>query len=386
MKRGHPIAVPQRGLSLVELLVATSLGVLVVGALGTIFVGNQRSSDLNDALVDMQESARFALGSMARDVRMAGYRGCLDGRNDALTSVALNGPTADLRRTAISGAHIQADGQWKPAPQLGVGSSAFTAPATLAAVTGTDTLAVQYGTNPARRLVAAQRIGGEDTPAGPLEVGAPSVNRLGLTAGDFALVTTCEAGEIFTVTDVSPGGSGAVLIAHGLSGNATASLAQNYGAEAMREQARVMRLATWVYYIGDTGRTNEQGDAISSLYQYSLPFDEANNPPIELIEGVEMMRVRFGMASANGQLRYVAANDAAFDPTRVKTVQLGLLLVSHDALADATDSTTYRLAGQAIAPGTANDAANHRYAADRRVRLAFNTTISVRNRRVSEHE
>lgn len=63
----------QRGLSLLELMVAAALGLLVVGGVLFAYLGSLNSARQLHALTRMTEDAQMALNLMARDLRMAGY-------------------------------------------------------------------------------------------------------------------------------------------------------------------------------------------------------------------------------------------------------------------------------------------------------------------------
>lgn len=65
----------QSGLTLVELLVSVTLGLVVIAALVGVFVANNRNYRQNEALALLQDNARFALDVVSRDVAMAGYWG-----------------------------------------------------------------------------------------------------------------------------------------------------------------------------------------------------------------------------------------------------------------------------------------------------------------------
>ncbi|MBC7710012.1 MAG: prepilin-type N-terminal cleavage/methylation domain-containing protein [Rhizobacter sp.] len=66
----------QRGLSLIELMVAMALGLAIVAAVGYVYVSGIGGYKVQDAQSRMQESARFVIETVSRDVRMAGYFGC----------------------------------------------------------------------------------------------------------------------------------------------------------------------------------------------------------------------------------------------------------------------------------------------------------------------
>ncbi len=66
----------QSGLSLVEILIALSLGLVVLGAVVTMFFAQREAFRSNEALAQMQENARFALEMIARELREAGGNFC----------------------------------------------------------------------------------------------------------------------------------------------------------------------------------------------------------------------------------------------------------------------------------------------------------------------
>lgn len=65
----------QRGLTLVELMISLTLGLVLLAGIGTLFVYTNRSNRQNEMLASMQDQARFALSTLSRDLSMAGYWG-----------------------------------------------------------------------------------------------------------------------------------------------------------------------------------------------------------------------------------------------------------------------------------------------------------------------
>ena len=144
-------------------------------------------------------------------------------------------------------------------------------------------------------------------------------------------------------------------------------------------QTEVMRFNANIYYIGDTDLVNDYGDPIYALYQQSLPYNDPANPPTELVQGVENMRVSFGIRNNFGNLSYVTADQINFVTSQIESVRVGLLMTSWDRISQQDDENTYVLAGQPIPASTSSgDGTTH--PSDRRFRLVFNTTINVRNR------
>jgi Tfp pilus assembly protein PilW len=61
----------QRGISLVELLIATALGLFLLAGVFSIYLSNKKTYHYNEALARIQENARVAFLRLNHDVRMA---------------------------------------------------------------------------------------------------------------------------------------------------------------------------------------------------------------------------------------------------------------------------------------------------------------------------
>lgn len=64
------------GFTLIELLVALAVGLFLLGGVISIFVSNQQNYKINENLSRIQESARFAVEQIGREVRDAGANPC----------------------------------------------------------------------------------------------------------------------------------------------------------------------------------------------------------------------------------------------------------------------------------------------------------------------
>jgi type IV pilus assembly protein PilW len=71
---GSPIR--QRGMTLVELMVAMVLGLIFIGGAVSLTLANRRSYSTNEGLSQVQEGGRTAFELLARDIRQAGISGC----------------------------------------------------------------------------------------------------------------------------------------------------------------------------------------------------------------------------------------------------------------------------------------------------------------------
>lgn len=68
----------QSGMSLIEVMVALTIGLIILVALGYFFIGSTQINRTTDDVSRMQESGRNALELMGRAIRQAGYRRRVD--------------------------------------------------------------------------------------------------------------------------------------------------------------------------------------------------------------------------------------------------------------------------------------------------------------------
>ena len=62
-----------RGLTLIEILISLTIGLVVVGAVVVSFVGSGQASRYHSALTQMNQDAQIALNMLSREVQLAGY-------------------------------------------------------------------------------------------------------------------------------------------------------------------------------------------------------------------------------------------------------------------------------------------------------------------------
>ena len=63
----------QQGFSLVEIMVAMTLGLVLLGGTITLYASSKNSYRLQENIAGMQENARFAIHALRREVEMAGF-------------------------------------------------------------------------------------------------------------------------------------------------------------------------------------------------------------------------------------------------------------------------------------------------------------------------
>jgi type IV pilus assembly protein PilW len=80
-----------RGFSLVEMMVAMTIGLVLVGAGIAVYANSRAAYTVNESISRLQETARYALDEITRDLRLAGYWGL----NSSAALVSGNLPDAN---------------------------------------------------------------------------------------------------------------------------------------------------------------------------------------------------------------------------------------------------------------------------------------------------
>jgi type IV pilus assembly protein PilW len=357
----------QRGVTLVELMVALLLGLLLTAGMIQVFASNRVTYEFNQGLSRIQENARFALDHMAYTTRMAGYSGCL---SDVAYYNNLDTPNAfrDDIENGLQGhnANGTSAGQTfvaaaaDPAPSANPGNWTPALPAELnnSVVPGSDVLIVRSVAGTAQSLITPFSNSAQLFVAGPHDY----------ANGEILVVTDCQKASIFQLTLSQPAGLGVNLV-HSNTGSFTPgnaapvwSAEQEYGLGS-----EVARLQTHAFYVG---RGASGRPTLFQLRLQPLTATIAGFNAEELVEGVDSMQVRYGVdTDTNGAIDDWRTADTVGDWTRVLSAEVTLLARAADEYGSETDAGVYNLGGVQFNPVD-----------DRRLRQVFSTTIGVRNR------
>jgi type IV pilus assembly protein PilW len=362
----------QRGLTLVELMVALLIGLLLTGGAIQVFLANRTAFAFNESMQRVQENGRFALDTLMFNSRMAGYVGCLSGVNvfnnlNSSTTLPFNfaqavtgfeavgtAPGETFAPTAIDPTNSSTATDW--APNL-------TAPILTRAVKGSDVLVIRSVSPVSHALVGAYN---SDT---AVFAGATPAD---YAVGDIAIVSDCTKASVFqitAVTDTTASGVTRVDLAHTATGTPGNSLAtwntdQQYG-----DGAQVARAQTFAYYVG-RGSGGHPALFQLRLQTTSGTTTAALDPPEELVDNVDTMQVLYGVDNdADNDVDVYSKADAVANWANVVSVRIGLLMRAPDEYGAETDTSTY------VVNETGFDPVN-----DRRVRQVFTTTTGLRNR------
>ncbi len=374
----QPAARNIRGLSIVEIMVALTIGLILLAALTRLFVTSRTTYTLEESLARVQESGRFAMEFLAQDIRMAGYLGCAG--TAANISNHLNDPSA-------YGTDVGPDTYLRGHTYTGSGStpSALTdwTPALPGVVTLTDGNSVTYfsagDVEPYTDVLVVRRGSetsvtlGDPMPSTSADLQINS-NPGSLAKGDIVLISDCTSADIFQITGPDSLAGGSSNMTHNTGavvspGNLNQSFSKVYDTTA-----EIMKLTTRIYYIG---RRNNSSSNPPALFRREMNTNDDAETVIttqELVEGVERMKFSYGEdtnTSDNFTIPniYHTSTSTVSDWSKITAVRLGILVATTSTVEQVTDTRTYDVAGNAV--GSFND--NKR-------RRAFNSIVQLRNR------
>ncbi len=321
-----------RGLSLLELLVALSIGIFLVGGVVSLFLASKRSYTETDRFARVAESGRFALVTLGRDLRQAGFFG------------------------AAGLANLTTD------PDTGVVAGDCTAPADA------------YGFGTYFQVVRADGAGqavGCVTDAVPNSdvIVIKSVRAVPLTDGardnrtdDTGVINTPEVinnQRVYILANTDRG-----VLFRGADATPPTLLA---GGDVPQGEAWQYQAAVYYVRAGNAGNGN-----VPRLSRKVLGWDAVNNRLAilteDLAEGVEQMRVLLGEdRTLDGNVDVLVDSTQVVDWGRVLSAQPNLLVRSIETEPGYVDDRTYVLAGTNFTPGGSFR------------RLVVSETVSMRN-------
>ena len=365
----------QAGFSIIELMIASVIGLVLLGGVVAVFSSNNSSSKMNSGMARVLESGGVGLDIMSFGLRIAGYQGCRDEVKDPVMVLASAGPTINTAvlnypDTAIWGSEVDGTGNWSPTQHADLAGISNVKPET-------DVLYILYGSGRSIGLESnmPNAISNIELPRNPDQ----------LQTDDLMLISDCRVTNIFRATDVSTAsGTGITTIQHAATSNNQANLTQAFPNDDATGslQVEVMRFEAKAYFVADSGRDLPNGDPLFSLFELDTSTDPIGDP-VELVPGVEDLQVLYGIntqidESLTPIIRYVTAENV-INPAQIVSVQLGIIVASVDYSAPRDDTEIYNIAGHRVGPaGAANVDGEH--GSDRRLRAAFNATVQIRNR------
>ncbi len=335
----------QKGLSLVELMISIALGLVLMTGVVQMFLSSRVVFSTQQGLSRIQETGRLAMDFMARDIRMAAYYGCYRPRpRDSLDNPDLKLQGASL---ALGGLHTDFDVGvigYDNAAALPVGSGISPTPNTnILVIRGaTESGSVVSAPNNATSLFGYTAVGVD-----------PVTNCVGnLCPGDAAVIASCATAIVFQISTLGVNAN-VLTVNHTAAWNVVTNPLLSF------TSGEILPMNTTVYFLA-----NGAGGS-SSLWQKTN-----TSPAVELLEGVENMRLTYALPT-NTNYR-PASTIAVNDWPDVNSVQIEIVVRSleNNVLAEAQP---YTFGGVDVNPAALDPT-------DRHMRQVFKSAVSIRSR------
>jgi type IV pilus assembly protein PilW len=319
------------GLSLVELMVALTIGLIILTAVSSLFVSSKQTYTAQDNMARLQENARFAMQFLIKDLRLAGYFGCLydvgvpplktfsDGSVGSSTlKYDLNGAIPFATNAFVPIEAVEnASGTWLPSG---------TTPLPSGIKPGTDAIAIRM----ADLTVAANIAPGMLNGSSALNVD----NAAPFTTGDIVMVADCGGADIIQITGINGN-----TLQHATTGASPGNVTLNL-TKAYEPPGRVFRMTTRQYFI----KTKANG--VPALFR-----QDNTGAAEELVEGVENLQILYGKDTDGDRVPnvYLKAGavglQSATDWYSVVNARIGILVRTLDNKNQDVDNGSYDVDG-----------------------------------------
>lgn len=324
----------QRGLSLIELMISITIGLLILAALTTLFVNQSKTRSELDKSNRMIDNGRYALEVLSENLRVAGFYGNYlpDGTPTAtpdpcnlatITNSATN-PNVLLH-------HVQGYNAATQTSQI----ASLPAACSFTYTTGSDTTL-----NPGSDILVLRRV----------STATPVAAAAAVAATTYLQVSNCSTDTVSY--QIAPG-SADLTTFHDRDCTASASL------RPFMVQA---------YFVSPD---NNADDGIPTLKRIELDQTAGTFVTTPLVEGIEYMQVDYGLdADDDGAAdSYIAAPTTANWPDIV-SVKINIIARNNETTVGYTDTKSYALGSAGtFGPFTGDDAKYKRHAYTQVVRL-----------------
>lgn len=361
----------QHGFSMVELLIAVTIGLVVLSGVLNVVLGSRANKTQQDEITFIQDNARFVVELLSNEIRMAGYMGCASSGTAQMANSIDDGHFGFLSMHGLEGF----DGD------TSLGS--FPAPMQTLATVGNDALIIRRGDadefsveshNAASATIALYEQH-NFIPGTPLMIADANCRYVGLFQVSGPNESSLPAQKI--VHNTGSVTSNCTKIIRGsfvcnpscgpvsCSGFGTATGSYGPG-------SKLMRFISRAYFIGESNVMS----GMPALKRQSLLMETAlTTRSEEIAQGVENMQLLYGVDSnADGdvnQYRTAAQMDVdnngvidANDWDKVKSVRMSLVFRSQNP----------------VLPSDQTQVLNGVTYKDRYLRQAVNSTVVVRNK------
>lgn len=345
--------VRQAGLSLVELMIAITLGLVLMTGVVQIFMSSKTVFSTQQGLSRIQETGRLAIEFLSRDIRMAAYYGCYRPNPNVPGNELQNGT---MVIDGLHGNFVEGVRGYDSIEDLPGGVDAL----------GDTISPLTSGTSNVIVVRSANTVGLPISKANDANgvfayTPAPADSKgcfQGMCTNSAVVVSDCFKARVFEVAAAPViSGPDEVNFRHNEGWGGGVIATENF------ISGEVLAMNTVVYFLA-------QGvSGMPSLWQRTN-----TETAVELLEGVEQMRITYATSENDDYLLASELELAAVDWGKVQSVRIELVARSaENNLVDAPQPYTF--GGEIITPEPNEDDI-----ADRYLRQVFSSTIGIRSR------
>ncbi|BCD99525.1 PilW family protein [Marinagarivorans cellulosilyticus] len=265
------------GFSLIELMIAMLIGLIILNGVIQVVISGKRTYLDNQAISQIQENARYAIETLSREIRVAGYIGCMTTANGELDSAGV--------ATAQPGFLVDGSNEFSALQafnNVNAGNTGLPDQIRGSVREGTDVFIVRH-TDTSSEWVLNNNLA---SLGGSIQVGAGVEPKAGQP---MALVShDCATASLFTagaVADVDGGYSVTATNANG-----------SFGVSEFQKGSRLTPLVVYAYYIGISSVVED----MPALMREVIIMDgtTVSSRSEELAVGVEDMQITLGNDAA----------------------------------------------------------------------------------------
>ena len=378
----------QRGLTLIEVLVAMTLGLVVLIGAVNMQTEHRKSFKVVEAKATMQIDAKQGFEFIDRTMRESGSMGCVSGA----ILMGLGEQEGEVKETSLRiamnpgnspTACANPETNFCPGSEImgyddNGGTAVVPFPFAGDVLPNTDVVSVAGGIGEIYRVASFDS--GKSNLSSSLSLDMTGLSSVRLKQNHYAEVSTCSEAEIFKITS-SDAAIQAGTIEHG-SGGTNGNTTGKFEIEITPSKSNnpeLRRVAVTTFYIA-----NDPATGVPTLYS------NIDGVSSQLVEGVETMQITYGVdtdeTTWNVPDIYVnAANmpdsdgDGNPDWNKVIAMRISFIMRSREEVYDTAEQPSFDMG-----MGDADPVTFMPVAADKYSRLMYTNTISLRNRIVGQ--
>ena len=335
-----------KGFTLIELMVALTLGLLLSIGIVTLFGATSKTNKVQDSLARLQENGRYAMIRMNADLRMLGAQYCNTKNSQGWIAAGTGGPqypgagiyvnsngvsnvtsskafpdsggTSGLAPAGhpagtvyplspvsfLRGYECAANGACTPNVPNPAGPDGIPAAGTTAGarVPWGDVLTIRYQRGTGWPYTSVGSGSTATVTLHPTIVGGTQVDDpVNFVTGDRALITSCGGGQIFATT-----ASGNTLTPNSLLNPAALQPGNSTGSFDARVFNFDRDFITVTYYL--QYKTDPNPDQPGRLIPVLMRKVNGSATPDEIVQGVERLDFTYGVQFRDGSFRYLTAS------------------------------------------------------------------------------